>query len=286
MSEDQDPFPFRSHHLDLDEGRIHYVDEGEGHPLVFVHGNPEWSFSFRNVIRPLSQDHRCIAPDHMGFGLSDKPFGADLTPKAHAERLTAFLDVVDIRSCTLVMNDWGGPIGFAVAEADPARICGLVVLNSWLWPLRKSPLLQLYSRVMGGPFGRWTIRKGNILIRWGMPWGFARPSRFDARLRERYERPFRDPRARRGQWVFARHILKAGPWFQKLWEERRKLAGKPLLILKGTEDPAFSERNLRKWQQGFPRAEFMRIKDAGHFPHEEQGEKVAEAIRDHMEREA
>ncbi len=270
--------PFASYYLSLNEGRLHYLDEGAGHPLVLVHGNPEWCFSYRKTIDKLSDRYRCIAPDHLGFGASEKPAGADLSPRAHARRLASFLEALGIERCSLVMNDWGGPIGMAVAENDPQRFEALVVMNSWLWPLNKSPLFQIYSRVMGGAIGRALIRKWNLLIRWGMPLGFAHPSRFDVRLREHYERPFRDPSQRRGQWVFARHILKDAPWFEALWKEREKLRNKPVLFLKGHKDMAFTKRNLRKWRRGFPDAWIRRITNAGHFPHEEEGEEVARYI--------
>ena len=169
-----------------------------------------------------------------------------------------------------------------VAMQDPERIEKLVVLNSWLWPLDRSPLFQLYSRVMGSGIGSWAIRTWNILIRWGMPLGFADPRRFDRNAREAYESPFRDPRSRKGQWTFAKHILRSKGWFRSLWEQRGVLQHKPMLILKGTKDRAFTERSLRKWVHGFPRATVERIPDAGHFPHEEQGPRVAKGILDLM----
>ncbi len=275
---DRKEYPFRHRRLLLEEGGLHYVDEGEGHPIVFVHGNPEWSFSFRKPIGRLSRDHRCIAPDHLGFGLSEKPPDTDLGPRAHAKRLDAFLEKLGIERFTLVMNDWGGPIGINVAEQHPERVAGLIVLNAWLWPLNKSPLFQLYSRTMGSILGSGVICRYQLLIRWGMPLGFSKSSRFDGHRRSHYEGPFPDLPTRRGQWEFGRSIRREHLWLQELWDGRNLLKGIPMLILKGVSDMAFTDMSLRKWQHGFPEARVQRIADAGHFPHEEQGEAVGEQI--------
>ncbi|MFB6257918.1 MAG: alpha/beta fold hydrolase [Flavobacteriales bacterium] len=276
-------YPFRSNYLPTGDGAVHYVDEGNGSPILFVHGNPEWSFSFREPIRALSATYRCLAPDHLGFGLSEKPPGGDLSPQAHARRLTEFIDRLGLEGVTLVMNDWGGPIGICSALERTDRIAGLVVLNAWLWPLNDRPLFQLYSRFMRSPIGKVALRKGRILIRWGMPWGFGKMSRFSRRISFHYEAPFEAPADPRGQWEFAREILASKKWLEALWEKRQKLCEKPTLILKGKKDLAFGKRTLRKWERGFPWATVRELPDAGHFPQEEKGEGIGRRIRAFME---
>ena len=275
---DRSAYPFSDHFFESAEGTLHYVDEGSGHPIIFLHGNPEWSFSFRIPIKRLSGEYRCVAPDHLGFGLSEKPNGADLTPYAHARRLETLLDHLALERYTLVMNDWGGPIGMSMAESFPKRIAGLVVLNSWLWPLKKSLLFQFYSRTMGSALGPGFLARNRLLIRWGMPLGFARPLRFNKWLQQHYEGPFPDLASRRGQWTFGSSILSEESWLRDLWEARSSLCHAPMLLIKGRRDMAFTEKTLRKWQEGFPWCQAHRLSDAGHFPQEEQGELVAQHI--------
>src|SRR5687768_14346435 len=97
-------YPFPPRHFDTGEGRLHYVDEGHGPPVVIVHGTPTWSFEYRDLIRRLAPSHRVIVPDHLGFGLSDRPAGADYRPAAHAQRLARLLDALDVRDVTLVVH--------------------------------------------------------------------------------------------------------------------------------------------------------------------------------------
>ena len=114
-------YPFESRCFDTPDGhRMHYVDEGHGPPIVFVHGNPSWSFEFREVIVGMRDDFRCIAPDHVGFGLSSRSDAReDHHPAAHAERFAALLEHLDVRDATLFLTDWGGPIGLDFARRHP-----------------------------------------------------------------------------------------------------------------------------------------------------------------------
>jgi haloalkane dehalogenase len=108
---DRGEYPFRSRYVKTQYGDIHYVDEGAGKVVLFVHGNPTWSFMYRHLIQGLSEHYRCVAPDHIGFGLSDKPRDAAYLPQFHAENLTAFIETLGLKDITLVIHDWGGPIG-------------------------------------------------------------------------------------------------------------------------------------------------------------------------------
>ena len=132
-----DLFPFESRFLDLPpDHRMHYIDEGEGEPIVFVHGNPAWSFEFRHPVRELRSEFRCVALDHIGFGLSSRSARReDHRPQSHAQRLAALLDHLDLRDITLFMNDWGGPIGLDFARRHPERVKRLVIANTWCWPV-------------------------------------------------------------------------------------------------------------------------------------------------------
>ena len=130
-------FPFESRFLALPpDHRMHYIDEGKSEPLVFVHGNPAWSFEFRHPVRELRSEFRWVALDHIGFGLSSRSARReDHHPESHARRLAALLDHLDLREITLFMNDWGGPIGLDFARKHPERVKRLVIANTWCWPV-------------------------------------------------------------------------------------------------------------------------------------------------------
>ena len=133
---------------------MHYVDEGAGEPIVFVHGNPAWSFEFRHLIEPLASEFRCIAPDHIGIGLSSRSDSSeDHHPAAHAAAFAALLSTLDLRHATLVMTDWGGPIGLDFARRFPDRVRQLVIANTWCWPVNRDFHFRFFSSMMGGLLG-------------------------------------------------------------------------------------------------------------------------------------
>jgi len=167
---DRSAYPFRPHYFDVGEGRLHYVDEGSGSPVVLVHGTPTWSFLWRRLIPHLvATGHRVIAPDHLGFGLSDKPRGAGYRPEDHARRLAVLLDALELSDVTLVVHDVGGPIGLSYALDRPERVSRLVILNSWLWPLDDDPVIAKGSRLASGLLGRFLYTWLNFSPRFLIP---------------------------------------------------------------------------------------------------------------------
>ncbi|MBK5969142.1 hypothetical protein CCR91_10245 [Thiorhodovibrio winogradskyi] len=139
-------YPFASRWFETPRGWIHYIDEGQGTPLVFVHGNPSWSFEYRGPILALRDRYRCIALDHLGFGLSQR--GADPGgdhPRVHARNFAALLDHLALDGMVLIFSDWGGPIALSAARLMPDRVCGFVVLNSWCWPVPHCQVKSLGS---------------------------------------------------------------------------------------------------------------------------------------------
>jgi haloalkane dehalogenase len=125
---DDDPFPFESRFVTIDGHTIHYVDEGSGPALLLLHGNPTWSFVYRDVIHALRDEFRCVALDYPGFGLSSPRPGYRCLPEEHTHVVTAFVDALGLSGVTLVAHDWGGPIGLATVEQRPPRSTG------WCWP--------------------------------------------------------------------------------------------------------------------------------------------------------
>jgi len=272
---DRQEYPFASHYFTTPAGAMHYVDEGNGDPIVFVHGNPAWSFEFRNLIKEFSKTNRCIAPDLIGFGLSDKPAGWSYLPKEQAKNVELFLESLDLNSITLVVGDWGGPIGLSYALNHPEKIKNIVITNTWLWSVRSDWYYQAFSRFAGGPIGRWLIRNRNFFADTIVRALFADKRRLTPKIHAHYLMPLAKAEERKGSWVFPAEIIGSSDWLQSLWDNHDLLRSKKILIAWGMKDIGFREHELKTWMQAFPDAKVVRFEDAGHFVVEE---KPAELI--------
>lgn len=276
-------YPFRPHLFDTGEGMLHYVDAGSGPPVVLVHGTPTWSFLYRRLIPPLvAAGHRVIAPDHLGFGLSQKagewPTRAAYRPQDHARRLAALLDALDLRDITLVVHDFGGPIGLSYAVSRPDRVVRLVILNTWLWPLDGDVRIARGSRLASSFVGRLLYLRLNASPRWLIPAGFADRARLDPAAHRQYVAPFATPASRRPLWELARSLLGESAWYDALWRQRQRLAEKPALLLWGVDDPTFGRAYLARWRQSLPGAAVAELPGVGHFVQEEAAPAVAEHV--------
>lgn len=271
-------YPFQHHTLQLKEGQLHYVDEGKGAPLVFVHGTPTWSFVWRQQIKSLSRSYRCIAPDHLGFGLSDKPARFSYTPEAHADNLEALIAHLQLKDLTLVVHDFGGPIGLRYALRYPENVKKLIILNTWMWSLLGEKRLMKISRFMGGGIGRFLYRQGNFSARVLLPKGYSQRRHLTKDIHRHYLKPLASPADRLGTWRFAVALHEASPYFSELWEQRENLTPIPKLIIWGEQDSLLPLQWLLKWKQAYPEAQVVQLQ-AGHFLQDEKGGEVSEAIR-------
>jgi len=180
---DRAEYPFASHWVTSPAGRMHYVDEGSGPPIVFVHGTPSWSFEWRALIRGLARNYRCLAPDHLGFGLSDRPREFPYTPEAHAENFQRFITQVAPGPFTLVVHDFGGPIALPFCLRQPQQVTRLVILNSWMWSLADDPALARQARFAGSAVGRLLYRYANLSLRVLMPYAYGDRRRLTPMIR-------------------------------------------------------------------------------------------------------
>jgi haloalkane dehalogenase len=280
---DRTAYPFTPHSFACDGARMHYVDEGEGRPVVFVHGTATWSFLYRDLIRALAPDYRCIAPDHLGYGLSDKPVGADYLPKDHARRLRALIDHLGLRDITLVAHDFGGPIGLSYALEQPANVRSLVLFNTWMWSLRGEPVVEVASRMGGGWLGRFFFRQFNIELHTIFRAAWGDRSKLSAALHRQYTRPFPRRDDRDPMWILARELLGSSEWYEELWSRRERISAIPALLLWGLKDPIFKERHLARWQGLFADAETVTFPHAGHFVQEEARDELPPVIQRFLE---
>jgi haloalkane dehalogenase len=281
---DRGAYPFQSHFLTLPEGRMHYLDEGGGEPVLFVHGTPSWSFEFRALIQGVRGFRRAIAPDHLGFGLSERPKSFAYTPEAHARALEAFVDRLGLERFALVVHDFGGPIGLPLALARPERITRLVIMNSFLWPLDADRELARNASLAASELGRMLYRHANASLRLLMPGAFFDRKKLTPELHRQYLSVFPDGESReRVLWQLARSLLGSGDFYARLWQRREALRQIPTLLVWGMQDPAFTPAHLGRWQRALPEARTLDIGDAGHWPHEEQPHAVTAALSDFLQ---
>lgn len=275
---DRSSYPFGAHYLELPAGRMHYVDEGAGSPVVMVHGNPTWSFLYRHQIRHLRSRYRCVAPDHLGFGLSDKPTGWSYHPREHASNLANLIEGLGLGQITLVVHDWGGPIGLSYALDHPDHVARLIILNTWLWRVDGDPYYAAFSGLVGGPLGRYLTRRFNFFARVVMKSVYGDKSRLTPELHRHYLQPLDGPDAREGSAQFPRHILRASDWLGTLWSRRGVIKSIPKLFVWGMKDKAFRPKELARWESAFPQSTVVRLEDVGHYVPEEAPDRLNEAM--------
>lgn len=278
---DREAYPFDSHYHDHPEGRVHYVDEGEGRPVVTLHGNPTWSFLYRELVRGLRDDYRAVAPDYLGFGLSEKPPGFSYRPPDHAAVVADLIDHLGLEDVTLVVHDWGGPIGLHYAAEHPENVRALVVTNTFMWPIEDAAG-RAFAALLGGPLGRVLCERYNAFARYVMKLGVADRSRLPPAVHDQYLRPLATAEERTGTWVFPRELVGSRDWLADLWGRRSRVADLPALLVWGMRDVAFDRDDLRRWQALFPDARTVELGDASHYLHEEKGAETVEPIREFL----
>ncbi|MFO0945454.1 MAG: alpha/beta fold hydrolase [Planctomycetota bacterium] len=279
-------YPFASHFFEVPGGRLHYLDEGSGPPIVMLHGNPTWSFYYRDLVKDLRGRFRVIVPDHVGCGLSDKP-GDDRYPytlRRRVEDLEALLEHLGvIRDITMVVHDWGGMIGFAFATRHPERIRRLVVLNTAAFHLPKGKRFpwQL-ALVRNTPFGSLLVRGLNAFCLGTVRFGCTR-SRLPEEVKRGYLAPYDSWDHRIAVLRFVQDIpLRPGDPGHDLVSEVESNLGRlkdvPMLICWGERDFVFDGEFLGEWERRFPAAKVHRFADAGHLVLEDAASEVRPLI--------
>ena len=274
-------YPFESRFFATGDGHVmHYVDEGSGPPVVFIHGNPSWSFEFRRLIDGLRGERRCIAMDHVGFGLSSHSGrNADRHPKAHAERLAALLEGLNVQDATLVMTDWGGPIGLDFARKHPERVGGIVIANTWCWPVSRDVHFIQFSCMMRSWLGQLLIKRFNAFVNQVVPKAVGNKAALTPEVMLHYRNALPTWGARAACAALPGHIVGASDWLRSIWDDREAFAGKPALLLWGAKDIAFRKKELARWQAELTNAATHEFDDCGHFLAEEAPERVLPLLR-------
>ena len=275
-------YPFENKYLRLEAGNMHYVDEGKGDIILFVHGTPTWSFLYRDFIKELSKDYRCIAIDHLGFGLSDKPDSVPGTPEWHAQNLSEFITKLDLKNITLVVHDFGGPIGLAAGIEHHERIKRVVLFNSWLWATEPNKEAQRVDRIVHSGLGKFMYLTMNISPKVLLKKGFAEQKNLSKAVHQHYIKPFPDRNSRTSLLNLAKALVGSSAWYQKQWDQLHHLSNKEWLILWGTKDAFITMDYLQQWQEKLPNARTAEM-DCGHFVQEEAKAESIRAIRAFMQ---
>ena len=269
-------YGFEPHYVEQDALRMHYVDEGDGQPVLLLHGEPTWAYLYRKVIREVTSVARCIAPDYFGFGRSDKPVEREwYSYDTHFASLERFVDELDLRDVTVVMQDWGGPLGMRLAVERPDRIARMVVMNTGIFAGRP-------------PSDTW-LRFRDLVRRTGTDFQPGQLIRITCRTEltddvvAAYDAPFSAAEAKTGVLMFPEQVPTEPdhPSARTMLEVREKLRSwdRPALVFFGDSDPIFSPRVAERLAELIPGAELQEpIAGAGHFLQEDAGEEVGRRI--------
>lgn len=271
-------FPFESRFVDIDGNTVHYVDEGSGPTLLLLHGNPTWSFLWRQAISALRSDFRCIALDYPGFGLSTPKPGYRYFPEEHADVVTGFVDALGLDDVTLVGQDWGGPIGLAASQRRPGVFDRLVLVNSWAWPVNGILHFEAFSRIMGSLPIRFLVRRHNLLVNAFLPTGHHRRKPTTAEMTH-YRLALDTPERRQATAVLPGRILAGRDFFAEVEAGLPDLAHLPTLIVWGDADIAFRRQERERLESTFPDHTTVIVEGAGTYVESDAPDEFVAALR-------
>lgn len=271
-------YPFRSHFLNLDGNNLHYVDEGQGQPILMLHGNPTWSFYYRNLIKTFSPKFRTVVPDHIGCGLSDKPQDYDYSLETHIQNTYKLIRFLDLKDIILVVHDWGGAIGMGLVTRYPELFSRIVILNTAAYTSEHIP--QRINLLRQGKLGEWLTRRLNL---------FAWPATFMTTqkplprlIKAGYLLPYHSWESRVAVARFVQDIPMETN--HKTWKTLSEIEKKlptlnhPKLILWGGKDFCFNRHFFEKWLEIYPNANAHWFAKAGHYVLEDALEDVTMKI--------
>lgn len=281
---DTKAYPFAAKYFSVNGVQMHYIDEGAGDVLLFVHGTPSWSFEFRHAITDLSKNFRCIAMDHIGFGLSDKPKDYDYSTQNHAATLEKFISHLNLSKFNLLVHDFGGPIGLHYAVAHPDKIEKLVILNTWCRSITEEPEFKKMKNILGSPLLPFLYRNFNFSAKYILPAAFGERSRLTKETHQQFLKPFSKASERNGTVAFAKSLLHDQDWFESIWKQINVLSQKPALLIWGMKDTFIKEKYLLDFEQVFSNSTTVKYADCGHFVLEEKSIVAAPAIAEFIKK--
>lgn len=276
---DKEEYPFKSNWFEKDGISMHFIDEGEGVPIVLTHGNPDWSFLNRNIIKQLSGEARLIAYDLPGFGFSDTPENYSFTPQEHVKWISALLfDHLKLDKFILVVQDWGGPTGLSIATSHPDKVAGLVISNTWAWKATGGQ--KMFSIAMSDPEMEAKVINENYFATEIMQKYINKKSARNKAITDAYAMPFPTPESRKGTAVFPQQIIIATPWLEKIESKLDTLSDKPIELIFGLKDEVLGTPDIQeKWRGFYPNAPVQLLPNANHFTQEDSPESFVFSLR-------
>ena len=280
-------YPFRTGTFVTPAGaRMSYVDEGPrgGEAVLMLHGNPTWSFFYRSLVRALSPSLRCVAPDHVGMGLSDKPAAYDYRLESRIADVEALVEHLGLRRVHLVVHDWGGAIGLGFAGRHPDRVGRIVILNTAAFPSQEIPARIAICRV---PLLGAVLVRGFNAFAEAATWMAMASRRLTWDERRAYLYPYGSWASRVAIHEFVRDIPMGRSHPSRAALEAvaaglPRLAGHEKLVVWGARDFCFDDGFLSRWSEIYPEARVERLEDAGHYVLEDAGERAVAPIRDFL----
>jgi haloalkane dehalogenase len=275
---DEDLYPFESHWQEVNGSTVHYLDEGEGPVLLMLHGNPTWSFLYRRMVPYLSDRFRCIAIDYPGFGLSIAANDYGFTVAEHTEVVSGFVEALGLDDFSLVMHDWGGPIGFRLALDRPDSVKALILGNTWAWP-RTDNATQRFSSALGeGRSGEFLVDRANVFVNVFLKRGMRRRSVTGGEMRM-WRGPFLEKETRLAVRVMPRDLSDSIDWLTEIEGRLDEIADKPSLLFWADQDPMFRGAEKRKWESILTNRRTYILRHAGHFWQDDAGPEASLMLR-------
>lgn len=278
------PFPFPPQYHASNGLAMHFVDVGSGEPIVMLHGDPTWGYLYRHFIPPLAHRYRCIVPDHIGMGKSDVPQDRSLYRlEQHIANLEALLLHLDVRNITLILHDWGGPVGLGFATRHPERIKRLILMNTWAfapWPSGPFPrLVELIRSERGEAF----VLKKNGYLEPALLGTTHHTEHLTSTVMAAYRAPFPTPESRLAMLYWSRDIPVqetdvSYTEMKRIEQSLSQLSKTPILLIWGMRDPVLPPTVLQQWQRLYPHATTHELEDASHFLQEDAPERIVQWI--------
>jgi len=273
----RDLYPFESRFLDLNPHRMHYLDEGQGDPVLMLHGNPTWSFYFRNLVKGMRNQYRCVVPDHIGCGLSDKPQNYPYTLSRHIDNLESLVEHLGLDNLTLAVHDWGGAIGMGFAIRHPEKIKRLIFFNTAAFIDSRIPFsINLCRHSWVGPLA---ILRFNLFARMAADWASKVPGRLTGRVRKGYLAPYNSAENRIANLRFVQDIpmspdIPSYAVVEQIESQLGYFRNRPVMVIWGMKDFCFNTHFLERWKKIFPNAEVHEVPQAGHYVVEDADEEI------------
>ncbi len=271
-------FNFESKYIEFEGNKYHYLDEGEGETIIFIHGTPDWSYSWRYIIDDLSKTNRCIALDNLGFGHSDKPVKAGYTIKEQAIRLNSIIKKLKLNNFHLVVHDFGGPIGIYSAIDTELNCKSISIMNTWLWDLSDDKNFSA-SKFFHNALGKFLYLNMGFAINVMMKNAYYDSKLANKQQLKPYSDIFNSKEKRTATYTYAKELLNSSDFTKSLLTKLKTSNIKKQLIW-GMNDKFFKPYIMEKFKSEMNFNNITEIKNCGHFPQEEQPEQVAMAVRE------